>query len=101
MGGNFRIVLIFVDFVDPTQTTKNSLKISADPRKITFWGLKPRIYLHAYSYAIYVAIAIHYIATYIYHSYIAVSYLSIFVARVRKVKVIYCILLVTLTRKVT
>ena len=45
MGGNFRGVLIFVDFVGPTRTTKNSLKISGDPRKIAFWGLKPRIYL--------------------------------------------------------
>ena len=33
MGGNFRGMLIFVDFVGSTQTTKNSLKISADPRK--------------------------------------------------------------------
>ena len=29
--GNFRGVLIFVDFVSPTQTTKNSLKICIDP----------------------------------------------------------------------
>ena len=28
MGGNFRRVLIFVDFEGPMQTTKNSLKIS-------------------------------------------------------------------------
>ena len=35
-GGNFRGVLIFVDFVGPTQTTKNALKISADPRKNSF-----------------------------------------------------------------
>ena len=31
MGGNFRGVLIFVDFLGATQTTKNSLKISDDP----------------------------------------------------------------------
>ena len=30
MGGNFRGML---DFVGSTQTTKNSLKISVDPRK--------------------------------------------------------------------
>ena len=41
MGGNFRGVLIFVDFVGPMQTTENSLKVSADPRKIAFLiGLK-------------------------------------------------------------
>ena len=33
MGGNFRGVLIFVDFKGPTLTTKNSLKISVDQRK--------------------------------------------------------------------
>ena len=38
--GNFRGVLIFVDFVGPTQTTKNSLKICFDPRKYSFLGLK-------------------------------------------------------------
>ena len=38
--GNFRGVLIFVDFVGPTQTTKNSLKICIDPRKYNFLGLK-------------------------------------------------------------
>ena len=31
--GNFCGVLIFVDFVGPTQTTKNSLKNCIDPRK--------------------------------------------------------------------
>ena len=40
MGGNFRGVLIFVDFVGPMQTTKNSLKIYIDPRKYKFLGLK-------------------------------------------------------------
>ena len=35
--GNFRGVLIFVDFVGPTQTTKNS---RIDPRKYNFLGLK-------------------------------------------------------------
>ena len=40
MVGNFRGVLIFVDFVGPTQTTKNSLKICIDPRKYNFLGLK-------------------------------------------------------------
>ena len=45
IGANFRGVLIFMDFMGPMQTMKNSLKISADPRKIAFWGLKPRIYL--------------------------------------------------------
>ena len=38
--GNFRGVLIFVDFVGPTQTTKNSLKNCTDPRKYNFLGLK-------------------------------------------------------------
>ena len=38
--GNFRGVLIFVDFVGPTQTTKNSLQICIDPRKYNFLGLK-------------------------------------------------------------
>ena len=38
--GNFRGVLIFVDFVGPMQTTKNSLKICIDPRKYNFLGLK-------------------------------------------------------------
>ena len=72
MGGNFRGVLIFVDFVGPMQTTKNSLKISADPRKIAFWGLKPRIYLCSRSY-IYVAsyICTTYVYSYI-HTYIAI-----------------------------
>ena len=40
MVGNFRGVLIFVDFVGLTQTTKNSLKICIDPRKYNFLGLK-------------------------------------------------------------
>ena len=40
MVGNFRGVLIFMDFVGPTQTTKNSLKICIDPRKYNFLGLK-------------------------------------------------------------
>ena len=38
--GNFRGVLIFVDFVGPTQTTKNSLKICINPRKYNFVILK-------------------------------------------------------------
>ena len=37
MGGNFRI---FVDFVGPTQTMKNSIKIYIDPRKYNFLGLE-------------------------------------------------------------
>ena len=33
MGENFCVGLIFVDSVGPTQTMKNSLKISTDPQK--------------------------------------------------------------------
>ena len=40
MVGNFRGVLIFVDFMGPTKTTKNSLNICIDPRKYNFLGLK-------------------------------------------------------------
>ena len=39
MSGNFHGVLIFMDFVGPTQTTKNSLKISVDSRN-SFLGLE-------------------------------------------------------------
>ena len=40
MGANFRGVLIFVDFVGPIQTMKNSVKIYIDPRKYNFLVLK-------------------------------------------------------------
>ena len=46
MGGNFRGVLIFVDFMVPTSTTKIFSKNHCTSTKITFWeDLKPRIYL--------------------------------------------------------
>ena len=46
MGGNFRGVLIFVDFMGPTQTTKIFSKNHCTSMKITFWeDLKLQIYL--------------------------------------------------------
>ena len=62
-GGNFRGVLIFMDFMGPTQTTKNSLKICIDPRKYNFLGLKtsnlPLFYI------MHIAMLCSYKATYI------------------------------------
>ena len=55
-GGNFRGVLIFVDFMGPTQTTKNSLKICIDPRKYNFLGLKTtNLFLHIAMLCSYIA----------------------------------------------
>ena len=70
MVGNFRGVLIFVDFVGPTKTTKNSY---IDPRKYNFLGLKTT---NVYSYSCVHSHTATYLAIYSYVSIVSMITLN-------------------------